>query len=110
MSEILFFALVAAALGFWAGWSFREYKAKQRVAEYNRLLQALSEQVKVYEIKIRVDRRDGELFVYNSDTQEFLAQGKTRKDVEAILRSRFPDMYFTADESNLKEVRYYDTV
>ena len=46
------------------------------------------------------------LFVYDKDTEQFMAQGSTREAVEKVLVERFPGKRFACHESTLKEVGF----
>ena len=91
-------------VGFALGWFGREYFAKRVVAKY---VSHIAEQAtKIKHTHVRIEKRDGQLFVYDSSNDEFLAQGITYKDIEELLFHRFPDVYFTASKDNIQEVGY----
>ena len=101
--------LIIFLVSFAIGWFGREQYAKHIVAQY---IKHVAEQAtKIKHTHVRIEKRDEHLFVYNADTNEFLAQGSTHKEVEELLFNRFPDVYFTASEDNILEVGYRnDTV
>jgi hypothetical protein len=53
---------------------------------------------------------DGMIYIYNMETNEFMAQGKTRSLVERNLKERFPDTVFAATDENLREVFANDSI
>ena len=41
------------------------------------------------------------LYLYNSETEEFLGQGKTMQELNDAVRSRFPDKLFNVPQEEL---------
>lgn len=101
--------LIIFLVSFAIGWFGREQYAKHIVAQY---IKHVAEQTpNIKHTHVRIEKRDGQLFVYDSSSDEFLAQGSTHKEVEELLFNRFPDVYFTASKDNIQEVGYRnDTV
>jgi hypothetical protein len=55
-------------------------------------------------IDIIIEEDSGWFYVYNYHTSEFMAQGKTKSDVENALVYRYPTKLFNATEENLEEL------
>ena len=53
---------------------------------------------------------NGMIYIYNMETNEFMAQGETRNVVERNLKKRFPDTVFAATDENLREVFANDSI
>lgn len=85
--EILIF-LFGSIFGFFvSNWMLRA-----RIEEFHA---AFGEQLKRQRfMNIAVEYVDNEFFVYNAETKEFMAKGKTRLEVEDALRIRYPDKLF----------------
>lgn len=110
MIEILL-GVGCLALSFWAGYWFREYRAKIIVKRYQKLLEEVAKQAETATIEIEIQRAGEMFFVYDKKTNEFLAQGKDHKEISEVLAKRFPGKMFTADRQNLKDIDYhYDSV
>lgn len=96
-------------LGFVFGWVLREEMAKRRV-DY--LMKQLGEELEdVAEvakdlINIKIELHSGQYYVFNKDTDEFMAQAATRKELEDALAKRYPEKRFAATPENLKEVGF----
>jgi len=88
---ILFISLV---VGISIGWNARE-RHERRL-----FLQEIEEQQE--SIRISVEKHNDCYYIYNDVTEEFLAQGKTRKEVEDALHKRFPGKIFAAREEHIK--------
>ena len=92
-------ALMAYIMGASAGWRAREHRAKEimeRVFE-------LQEQDEEDRIHITIEQHNGMMFVYNKKDSSFMAQGKSKEELESILNSRFPGKRFAASEEELQK-------
>ena len=101
MTEIINIILVAIIM-FIVGWVARERYALK-------LIKSLREQLRQTlatsrHIPIKFTKDGDSFFVYNELTDEFLGQGKTRQEIQELLSTRFPGVYFTAGRDNLREV------
>ena len=81
------------------GWYARERQAKRVI---DRFFSSVEEDLDDPVIPIKIDYHSGVFYVYNKDTEEFMGQGNTRKDLELNLAKRFPDKKFAADKESLK--------
>jgi len=104
MDLLLSFAAILV-FGFVIGWWFREFVAKIKIEQ---LIESVDVSNDV--IRIRMERVDGMIYIYNMETNEFMAQGKTRNVVERNLKERFPDTVFAATDENLREVFANDSI
>lgn len=100
--------LVVVGLSFWGGWMFREYQARKRI---DQLLDMMEEEGVGLTSgptprKIRIEKVKEVFYIYDLDTDEFLAQGDTRAVLEKNLAERFPNNFFAATAANLKEVGF----
>jgi hypothetical protein len=59
-------------------------------------------------IPIYIETSEDGLFVYNRDTNKYMAHGKTPIEVIEMLKSKFPDTIFGTLPDNLEEVGFYD--
>jgi hypothetical protein len=98
--------ITSLILGFSAGWWVREFIAAVKIKH---LLQSVEEHTRNV-VRIRIERTNNMLYIYNMETNEFMAQGETRNVVERNLKRRFPDTVFAATDENLREVFANDSV
>ena len=85
------------------GWYARERQARRTIDRFfSNLEEDIDEKVNDTIIPIKIDRHSGVFYVYNKETEEFLGQGNSRKELEINLAKRFPDKKFAADKENLK--------
>ena len=56
------------------------------------------------DIACRLEQHDGVWFLYNVDNNEFVAQGRTRRELDAAVARRFPDRRVVARDVD-EEVR-----
>ena len=56
------------------------------------------------DIACRLEQHDGIWFLYNADNNEFVAQGRTRKELDEAVAQRFPDRRVVARDVD-EEIR-----
>jgi hypothetical protein len=105
MDLLLSFTAVLV-FGFILGWWYREFVAELKI---KKLLESVEEHTENV-IRIRIERMNGMIYIYNMETNEFMAQGETRNVVERNLKKRFPDTVFAATDENLREVFANDSI
>jgi hypothetical protein len=42
-------------------------------------------------------------YIYDKETKQFMAQGKTREELKTILHEKFPGKKFAASETEIKD-------
>jgi hypothetical protein len=95
--------VIAVFMGMVYGWYARERQAKRTIDRFfSEVADEVDEQVNDSVIPIKIERHSGVFYVYNKDTEEFMGQGNTRRELEVNLAKRFPDKKFAADKENLK--------
>ena len=52
-------------------------------------------------IPSRIEQVNNMLYLYNSETEEFLGQGKTMQELNDAVRSRFPNKLFNVPQEEL---------
>jgi hypothetical protein len=93
-------------LGFILGWVLREEMAKRRVDYIMKQLGEDLKQVAEDLIQIKIEHHSGVYYVFNKETDEFMAQASTRNELEDALAKRYPEKRFAATPENLKEVGF----
>lgn len=93
-------------LGFILGWVLREEMAKRRVDALLNQLGSELETVAKDLINIKIEQHSGMYYVFNKETDEFMAQAPTRQELEDSLAERYPEKRFAATPENLKEVGF----
>ena len=118
----IFLIILAVALGFVIGWRVNEHihqsiltdllkRAGVTAEDLEKALDKLSTEIdedvtaltsaKVY---VRVERVNDQIFMFRKDTNEFLAQGTTARDLLDALTKRFKDMEFTVTKEDGAEL------
>jgi hypothetical protein len=90
------------SLGLFLGWIACTYVVVQITFGIQDALRDVNEELadkfnkKLSDIihRVRVEKRDGVYYWYDTDDSEFLAQGTTDQEIINILKSRFPDHIF----------------
>jgi hypothetical protein len=105
MSDIIY-AVVALLglvvlffLGTVYGWMLHQ---KMIVTRIKNLMANISDVVDKEVIQINIEKHGDMVYVYNRETKQFMAQGKTREELEEILLQKFPGKRFAAPESELQ--------
>jgi predicted negative regulator of RcsB-dependent stress response len=93
-------------MGAVSGWNAREKHAKKQVETHFKNIQEFVEEQEEEQIHIIIEKHNDMLYVYDKDTNQFMAQGSTKEDVEKVLIQRFPGKRFACHESVLKEVGF----
>ena len=108
MISTVLWSLSAFLIGIWAGTKLQMWLLQQAYLRMIREQMIRSMASSPYDATVLVEIvKEGDSFiVYNADTQEFLAQGKTPEQVNSVLRERFPRTYFTATFENAREMGY----
>ena len=93
-------------VGVVSGWRARERHAERVLSKFVEQAQEESKEVKKNMVRINIERHNDMFYVYDRDTNQFMAQGKTQTELEEILQKRFPGKRFGASEENLIEVGF----
>lgn len=101
---IIFSQLIVLGIGYHLGWHARERHAKE---VFKSLVQEMEEDANTEaEIKITIDKHNDCYYVYRMEDQSFMAQGKTRNELEHSLMKLFPGKKFACAHDNLVEVGF----
>jgi len=105
MEEIITI-VVLIGFGFIMGWHFREYYAKRVVESILKdlKLDVEPEAENQEGVKINLEKHNGVIYVYATETNEFLGQSPDIYELDKILSERFPGKKFILSEKNLAEV------
>jgi hypothetical protein len=94
--------LLGYLLTFFAGWIFASIIFKHR---FERAAVEMEEAFKAKAFtNIDIEMVDDEIFVYDTDTKEFLAKGATRREVEDALRLRYPNKSFLTSHDDFTKL------
>lgn len=101
MEYILYIGI--ALIAYKIGWLAREYHAISIVNKMMDTKLIMEDHGEV--IPITIEKHEDTFYVYDGLEKTFMAQGKTRKDLEIALDIRFPGKKFAAQPSNLREIK-----
>lgn len=94
-------------LGFIWGWNARERVAVAKVNEVMKHVEEqIQEQVAQTVVKIIIEPHNDSYYVYSIEDRTFMAQGRTRDELEDNLAKRYPGKMFAATPANLKEIGF----
>lgn len=81
------------------GWSLHQRLVARRIGE---AVASLSQQYDQEIIEINIEKHDGVIYVYDKKTKQFMAQGKTRAEIESVLAEKYPGKRFAAPSNDLE--------
>jgi CRISPR/Cas system-associated protein Cas5 (RAMP superfamily) len=91
-----------------AGWRAREEHAKKVTEKFIEYLQDSGHEVANDDtIQITIEKHNDVFYVYDRDTNEFMAQGSSKDEVETNLKKRYPGKSFGCSESILSQTGFY---
>lgn len=92
-------------VSFYAGWKLREKMAFFRIAQHLKVevAQELEDSVKV---EMLIEKNGDMFYLYNKETDVFLAQGTSLEEIKPILQKTYPNCTFSASATNIKEVDF----
>jgi hypothetical protein len=99
------FNWTAIILGFAIGWVITKFiqgylEAKNLMLEAE--IETLTKKVKERVVRVTVERHGDIYYLYEKETDNFVAQGRDADEIKEILLKRLPNKTFFADEENVK--------
>ena len=94
-------------LGIFLGWALTQIiggylRAKLLLEIHEKIKEAAEEETKERWIMVNVEQHDGIFYLYEKNTDQFIAQGKTMEELSQRCRELFKDHTVIADENDLK--------
>ena len=99
MQELI--GLLIFICGFVIGWNCLRIWVSYRV---KKILLYSANRAQNEKVIVDIQYKDGQYYVYDAETEEFLAQGRKKKDIIDILTKKYPSKSFNAYADNLKDV------
>lgn len=94
----LIYAVVSLVIGFIVGWKYREYTA---IKNLNAVIEHVANNDTIH---IKIERVDGQIFVYNRTTSEYMAHAANRELLEKMLKEKFPGKSFGASTEDMRKL------
>ena len=94
---------VLALFGAWLFGALYGWQAHSRMVERNirHFIHAMHEDITSNFIKIKIERHNDMLYVYDLETKQFMAQGKSEEELTKALNEKYPGKRFAATEQEL---------
>jgi len=91
-----------------SGWKAREEHAKQVTEKFiEHIHSSVQQEVEESVIQINIEKHNNMFYVYDKETNEFMAQGSCKDEVENNLKKRYPGKSFGCSESILSQTGFY---
>ena len=100
MDDFIFYAFIAA-VSFYAGWYFREFSATYQVKSMLAEIREKEEAEESSKINAIIELKDNMIFMYDKETNSYLGHAEKFQDLEAILKTRFPDKVFAVSHEDM---------
>ena len=94
--------IVVWIMGAVYGWYARERHAKRTIERFVTEIMPKAEEESDSRIHVSIEKHNGVFYVYDKIQNEFMAQGKTRRELEDALAKRYPNKYFAATTEDLR--------
>jgi hypothetical protein len=100
-----FSILTNLLLGIVVGWAISKIiigylNAKNAILEEE--IADLTQKIKERVVRVTVERHGDVYYLYEKETDNFVAQGRDADEIKEILLKRWPNKTFFADEENVK--------
>lgn len=99
-----FILFVAVLIGVVTGWFVREAYAKRVVSNYLSELQEKVEEDNENSIRIKIEKHQDHLFVFEHDTDKFLGQAENVDELDKYLSKTYPGKRFLIKESEAEAI------
>jgi len=97
---LIYFGLIMMI--FAAGAAYGFYVHKREVdRRLNNIMYAFQQDLNENVIQISLERHNDTIYVYDRQTKQFMAQGKTGKEVEDELVAKYPNKKFAASTEDI---------
>lgn len=98
--ELILSVIIAAYVGYRIGWHHREQVAVRRIDNFIKHMEEVPDDRDDF-IRIYVEKHEDCLYLYKADNDEFIGQGRTKKEITDILSSKFPGMKIAVDKDSV---------
>lgn len=106
--EIVFTIIVSSLVGIITFFIADRFFYNKRLTAMQEHAEGLLEEFNEKVIHSRVEVEGDTIIMYNNDTDEFLAQGRTWEELNTKLKERFPDKWFHLDQEIIDKIRSFN--
>jgi hypothetical protein len=103
--------LILSLVSFYIGWKlahfFIVWKSNRFIKHIQEQVSEQIEEVKKDLISVVIEKHENTFFVYDMKTNQFMAKGDSRNELEQKLGEMFPGKRFAVTPENLKEVGFF---
>ena len=98
-----FIVMVVLVCVIWLIGAVQGWQAHERMVRRNirHAIYEFEDHINETYIKIKIEKHNGMLYVYDYTTNAFMAQGTNRFEVEKQLQEKFPNRKFAADTEQI---------
>lgn len=101
--DSLIIGVVCFIFGYWLSGFVHSIKEQMAI---NKIERGITERLEKFKEKIipsRIEEENGVLYLYNSDTNEFLGQANSFQELETAMSAKFPGKLFNVPKEELSK-------
>lgn len=101
--ELIIVGVVCFMMGYWLAGFIRDIKDRMEINKIERGIKDRLEEFRSKVIPSRIEEEKGVLYLYNSDTNEFLGQANSFDELEEAMAAKFPGKLFNVPKDELSK-------
>lgn len=107
MFEIILIGIISGIVSAGTVIAYSKYLQHKRLLRTMNYAQDILQEFEERVVNARLEFYDDVIRMYNKDTDEFLAQGKSMDELNSTLKSRFPDKLFNIKQEQIDRASQY---
>lgn len=101
--DTLIACIMCFVFGYWLSGFIRDIKEQMEIKKLERGITERLEKFREKIIPSRIEEENGVLYLYNSDTNEFLGQANSFTELEQTMMTKFPGKLFNVPKEELSK-------
>jgi hypothetical protein len=101
--DTLIACIVFFVFGYWLSGFIRDIKEQMEIKKLERGITERLEKFREKVIPSRIEEENGVLYLYNSDTNEFLGQANSFEQLEEAMMAKYPGKLFNVPKDELSK-------
>lgn len=106
--ELILTIILSSIVGIGAFFILDRITYARRMLEVREHAEELLEEFNEKVVYSRIEVENDTIIMYNNETNEFLAQGKTWEELNLRLKERFPDKWFHLDQEVIERIKSFN--
>lgn len=103
MEDFNWFGFIVWMLFVWLVLKIIQGYLEAKNAQLRSQLKEIDKKVKELFVRVNIEKHGEIFYIFEQETDRFIAQGKTADEIKEIMQKRFPDKTFIATDEELKK-------